>query len=269
MLKRLTAFFLIFLMLSCSMKLLNQKKLTLGDVEPFFEKLNPKVFEDIDFFQKHNIEYPVIGKEPYDSFYKNSGIIKGSVFVINDFLEYMIINLKGYARSYVSKHQMDENIQELIGDTDLDSLTVEQSAAVLELKKGRNEMTAEETKFMAGLAVNAGVIIYLIAKIGDKIPDMIKQGNHMINNIENDFRYDTETVVEDNTNKNSKIKEKKETSENRTVRHGDLYTGIMVTLAATGISDSIANLTDAGSKIPDLAREANVLYNAVKMFLND
>lgn len=164
----------------------SQKQTTLyfSDLDPNLRLLPEKLGIDIAL-----IEYPIIGIATHDNFHKSTAIILMTFEVTKWMVADATLNLKKYAQDHIAKMTMDENIAELIGDTPHDQLTVEQSAAVLNMEKERNEISEDEAAYFLKVGANLGVGVLSLTRAVKELPNLIKTGGAMIFNVGSDFKF--------------------------------------------------------------------------------
>jgi hypothetical protein len=96
-------------------------------------------------------------------------------------------NLKNYARDHLAAVIMEENIQELIGDTPSDQLTVEQSLAVMRMEKEHNRISDNESRYFFSMAGQLGIASLALIRGAQETPDLIKKGKLLITHAWEDF----------------------------------------------------------------------------------
>lgn len=155
--------------------------LTLSDLDPKLEFLE-LVGMDVVL-----VDYPVVGIERYNEFFKSSALIyfamDFSISMVND----ATANLKNYARDHVAGAVMDENIQELIGDTPPDQLSTEQSLAVMRMERERGRISDHEREYFAATAGHLGLATLALARGIKEAPTLIKRGKRLLLNVVSDF----------------------------------------------------------------------------------
>jgi hypothetical protein len=155
--------------------------LTLSDLDPKFE-----VLEDLGI-QVVLIDYPITGIDRYNEFFKSSALIHFTAELSQSMVNNAAVNLKNYARDHLAAGIMEENIQELIGDTPPDQLTVEQSLAVLRMEKEHDRITDNESRYFFTMAGQLGIASLALIRGVKEAPDLIKKGKLLITHAWEDF----------------------------------------------------------------------------------
>jgi hypothetical protein len=155
--------------------------LTLSDLDPKFEFL-----EELGI-QVVLIDYPTTGIDRYNEFFKSSALIYFTTELSQSMVNNAAANLKNYARDHLAAGIMEENIQELIGDTPSDQLTVEQSLAVMRMEKEQNRISDNESRYFFSMAGQLGIASLALIRGAKEAPDLIKKGRRLITHAWEDF----------------------------------------------------------------------------------
>ncbi|MFC1619968.1 hypothetical protein ACFL45_08485 [Candidatus Neomarinimicrobiota bacterium] len=155
--------------------------LTLSDLDPKFEFL-----EELGI-QVVLIDYTTTGIDRYNEFFKSSALIYFTAELSQAMVNNAAANLKNYARDHLAAGIMEENIQELIGDTPSDQLTVEQSLAVMRMEKEQNRISDNESRYFFSMAGQLGIASLALIRGAKEAPDLIKKGKRLITHVWQDF----------------------------------------------------------------------------------
>jgi hypothetical protein len=155
--------------------------LTLSDIDPKFEFL-----EDVGI-QVVLIDYPTTGIDRYNEFFKSSALIYFTAELSQSMVNNAAANLKNYARDHLAAGIMEENIQELIGDTPQDQLTIEQSLAVMRMEKEHDRITENESRYFFSMAGQLGIASLALIRGAKEAPDLVKKGKLLITHAWEDF----------------------------------------------------------------------------------
>jgi hypothetical protein len=134
--------------------------LTMADVSPDLAHLIGNT--PLDFVASARITYGVTGQSSYDEFFRNSAVSYGGFYVGQQLTDNATINLKKYARSKAAVAELREEIATLTQGADTSQWTTEQSLAVLEAARKRDQLTGEEQSFMLATAVNLAAAIPMV-----------------------------------------------------------------------------------------------------------
>lgn len=134
--------------------------LTLSDLSPDLARLIGGT--PLDFVATARIKYGVTGQSNYDDFFRNSAVSYGGFFVGRRLTDNATLNLKKYARSKAAVAEMRDQIAELTQGADTSAWTTEQSLAVLEAAKKKNQLSAEESAYMLSMAANMAAAIPMV-----------------------------------------------------------------------------------------------------------
>ena len=156
-------------------------ELTLSDLDPKLEFLE---WTSLDVLL---IDYPVTGLEKYNEFFKSSALIYFTMEFSGAMVSDATANLKNYARDHVAAEAMDENIQELIGDTPPDQLTIEQSLAVMRMEREQDRISEHEREYFATTLGQMGLATLALARGIKEAPRLIKKGKQMLVSVISDF----------------------------------------------------------------------------------
>ena len=222
----LLAFLICALFPGCST---SRAYLTLSDIDPRFEVLNDAGIQII------LTDYVVSDIEKYNEFFKSSAIISFTFNLSHSMIKDATANLKKYAQDHLAKMTMDENIEEMIGDTPHDSLSVEQSIAIMRLEKERDRISHNEKKYFIFMGGQIGIGFLALLRGIKETPSLLKQGRLLLTDIREDF----------STN------------------------GIPDFLAISNVSKGMIESTERLNKVrkgaPVLVEDMKVLYEAFKM----
>ena len=181
---------------------------------------------------KEKVVYLSPGKGQYDEFFKASAEMRGGLMLSEAFSGVLTQNVKAYARSYAAARASDQNVKEIVGGTSLDQLSEDQSFALLGLKKKRGELQADELKYFASSATNAGQMVMFLNKAAEEAGVLADRGNALSNSVKEDFAGP------------------KEMAQAPTI--------------ARGLSDSMAHIKEASAKAPPLAKTITRLGQSLK-----
>jgi hypothetical protein len=137
-----------------------ERLLTLQDVSPDLARLLGN--SPLDFVAVARITYGYTGQSNYDEFFRNSAISYGGFHVGQRLTDNATLNLKKYARSKAAVASLQEEIAALTQGADTSQWTTEQSFAVLQAAKKKDQLTAEERNYMLGMAVNLAATIPVV-----------------------------------------------------------------------------------------------------------
>jgi hypothetical protein len=118
--------------------------LTLSDLSPDLARLIGGT--PLDFVATARIKYGVTGQSNYDDFFRNSAVSYGGFFV----------------GRRLTVAEMRDQIAELTQGADTSAWTTEQSLAVLEAAKKKNQLSAEESAYMLSMAANMAAAIPMV-----------------------------------------------------------------------------------------------------------
>lgn len=134
--------------------------LTLQDLSPDLARLIGGT--PLDFVASARITYGVTGQSSYDEFFRNSAVSYGGFMVGQRLTDNATVNLKKFARSKAAVAELQDQIKELTQGADTSSWTTEQSLAVLEAAKKRDQLTDEESAYMLSTAVNLAAAVPMV-----------------------------------------------------------------------------------------------------------
>jgi hypothetical protein len=137
-----------------------ERLLTLMDVSPDLARLLGNT--PLDFVAAARITYGHTGQSNYDEFFRNSAISYGGFHVGQRLTDNATLNLKKYARSKAAVASLQEEITALTQGADTSQWTTEQSLAVLQAAKKKDQLSAEERDYMLRMAVNLAATIPVV-----------------------------------------------------------------------------------------------------------
>ena len=137
-----------------------ERLLTLMDVSPDLARLLGNT--PLDFVAAARITYGYTGQSNYDEFFRNSAISYGGFHVGQRLTDNATLNLKKYARSKAAVASLQEEIAALTQGADTSQWTTEQSFAVLQAAKKKDQLTGEERDYMLTMAVNLAATIPVV-----------------------------------------------------------------------------------------------------------
>jgi hypothetical protein len=108
----------------------------------------------LDFVASARITYGVTGQSSYDEFFRSSAVSYGGFMVGRRLTDNATMNLKKYARSKAAVAELHDQIAELTSGADTANWTTEQSLAVLNAAKKKNQLSSEESAYMLATAAN-------------------------------------------------------------------------------------------------------------------
>jgi hypothetical protein len=155
--------------------------LTLSDIDPKFEFL-----EDLGI-QVILIDYPTTGIGRYNEFFKSSALIYFTAELSQSMVNNAAASLKNYARDHLAAGIMEESIQEFIGDTPPDQLTVGQSLAVMRMEREHDRITDNESQYFFSMAGQLAIASLALIRGAKEAPDLIKKGKRLITHVWGDF----------------------------------------------------------------------------------
>jgi hypothetical protein len=138
----------------------SERLLTLQDVSPELAGLLGNT--PLDFVASARITYGVTGQSSYDDFFRNSAVSYGGFHVGQRLTDNATSNLKKYARSKAAVASLQEEITALTSGADTSQWTTEQSLAVLQAAKKKDQLTEEENSYMLATAVNLAAAIPVV-----------------------------------------------------------------------------------------------------------
>lgn len=137
-----------------------ERLLTLVDVSPDLARLLGNT--PLDFVAAARITYGYTGQSNYDEFFRNSAISYGGFHVGQRLTDNATLNLKKYARSKAAVASLQEEITALTQGADTSQWTTEQSLAVLQAAKKKDQLSAEERNYMLTMAINLAATIPVV-----------------------------------------------------------------------------------------------------------
>ena len=137
-----------------------ERLLTLMDVSPDLARLLGNT--PLDFVAAARITYGHTGQSNYDEFFRNSAISYGGFHVGQRLTDNATLNLKKYARSKAAVASLQEEIATLTQGADTSQWSTEQSIAVLQAAKKKDQLSAEERTYMLSMAVNLAATIPVV-----------------------------------------------------------------------------------------------------------
>ena len=137
-----------------------ERLLTLMDVSPDLARLLGNT--PLDFVAAARITYGYTGQSNYDEFFRNSAISYGGFHVGQQLTDNATLNLKKYARSKAAVASLQEEITALTQGADTSQWSTEQSLAVLQAAKKKDQLSAEERNYMLTMAVNLAATIPVV-----------------------------------------------------------------------------------------------------------
>jgi len=203
--------------------------LTLADLDPRFEALEESGLEI------RLTDYVISDIEKYDDFFKSSAIISFTFDLSHSMVNEATSNLKKYAQDHLAKMTMDENIEELIGDTPHDQLGVEQSVAIMRMEKEQDRISHNEKKYFIFMGGQIGIGFISLLRGVKEAPTLLKRGRSLLYNIGDDFSSDGVPKI------------------------------LSISSVSEGIKESIERLNKVRQDAPVLVEDMKVLYDAFKM----
>ena len=155
--------------------------LTLSDLDPRFEFLHEAGIEIV------LTDYVVSDIEKYNEFFKSTAIIAFTLDLSHSMIKDATANLKKYAQDHLAKMTMDENIEEIIGDTPHDELSVEQSVAIMRMEKERDRISHNEKKYFVFMGGQIGIGSLSLLRGIKETPKLLKRGRLLLTDIREDF----------------------------------------------------------------------------------
>ena len=164
----------------------NIKDITLkiGDIN---SKLSSLEGTELDGVAKEEITYKHTSKSKYDDFFKNSAICYGGLVVTNTMSDDGTMNLKKFARTRAAEEAGREDLDEIIGDTHPDSLSLAQSIAILEHDKKQGKLSKEELKYFVFMAANLILAQQSLEASVKSAPELIANGTELTKDVKSDF----------------------------------------------------------------------------------
>ncbi|MEO8201368.1 MAG: hypothetical protein ABI679_12655 [Gemmatimonadota bacterium] len=161
MIRRTTsgAFLLALFMVTAS-QAQSERLLTMQDVSPELAHLVGNT--PLDFVASARITYGVTGQSSYDDFFRNSAVSYGGFYVGQQLTDNATLNLKKYARSKAAVAELRDEIAALTSGADTAQWTTEQSLAVLQAARKRDQLSSEEKAYMLSTAVNLAAAIPMV-----------------------------------------------------------------------------------------------------------
>jgi len=202
---------------------------TLSDLDSRFEFLDEAGIEIA------LVDYTLSGVEKYNEFFKSCAIIYFASNVSHAMVNDATANLKKYAQDHLSKMTMDENIEELIGDTPHDDLSIEQSTAIMRMEKERGKLSLNEKKYFVLMAGQLGIGSLVLIRGIKETPDLLKSGRNLLTDVRNDFS------------------------------HNGFPKFWLIPAVTQGIKESTERLNQVWKDAPVLVEDIKVLYDAFHM----
>lgn len=137
-----------------------ERLLTLSDVSPELARLLGNT--PLDFVAAARITYGYTGQSTYDEFFLNSAVSYGGFHVGRRLTDNATLNLKKYARSKAAVASLQEEIATLTQGADTSEWTTEQSFAVLQAAKKKDQLSAEERNYMLTMAINLAATVPVV-----------------------------------------------------------------------------------------------------------
>lgn len=162
-----------------------ERLLTLQDVSPDLARLLGNT--PLDFVAAARITYGHTGQSNYDEFFRNSAISYGGFHVGQRLTDNATLNLKKYARSKAAVASLQEEISALTQGTDTSQWTTEQSLAVLQAAKKKDQLTAEERNYMLATAVNLAATVPVVEASASSSTQLTSTAPGLINNSRSAF----------------------------------------------------------------------------------
>jgi hypothetical protein len=161
LLRRATATMLVLALAApLALRAQGERLLTLMDVSPDLARLLGNT--PLDFVAAARITYGYTGQSNYDEFFRNSAISYGGFHVGQQLTDNATLNLKKYARSKAAVASLQEEITALTQGADTSQWSTEQSLAVLQAAKKKDQLSAEERNYMLTMAVNLAATIPVV-----------------------------------------------------------------------------------------------------------
>jgi hypothetical protein len=174
--------FLVFLMIAGLCACSTTYKLSMSDAGyPLLENT------PLDVLQQHNVNYLHIGSDRFDTFFKESALLYASFVVGRNLTMDVTKNLKNFARSRMAKGQLSQNGKELLNGRDPDSLSSEETVALLQLEKKQGAMTGDEVAYMGKAVLNLGGAALSMGKAVQSAAGLIKTGTDLLANIKSEL----------------------------------------------------------------------------------
>jgi hypothetical protein len=187
-----------------------------------------------DPLAKEPVEYQQVGKSDYDQFFRDSSTVRANLVVADAYSDSLSKNVKRYAQSYAAAHATDDAVKEITGDTKPDQLSDQQSIAILQLKKKRNELSNDELKYAASSGANAVMAGAYIASTASTTKQLTEQGKDLGARVPTAF-----TGME----------------------------AVKAPAASAGVTTSMDNLGKASARIPDVAQKLTRLGEGLRSLL--
>jgi hypothetical protein len=162
-----------------------ERLLTLQDVSPDLARLLGNT--PLDFVAAARITYGHTGQSNYDDFFRNSAISYGGFHVGQRLTDNATLNLKKYARSKAAVASLQEEIATLTQGADTSQWTTEQSIAVLQAAKKKDQLTGEERSYMLATAVNLAATIPVVEASASSSTQLTSTAPGLISNARSAF----------------------------------------------------------------------------------
>jgi hypothetical protein len=162
-----------------------ERLLTLQDVSPELARLLGNTA--LDFVASSRITYGYTGQSNYDEFFRNSAVSYGGFHVGQKLTDNATLNLKKYARSKAAVASLQEEITTLTQGADTSDWTTEQSIAVLQAAKKKDQLSAEERGYMLTMAVNLAAAIPVVEASASSSTQLTNTAPGLISNARSAF----------------------------------------------------------------------------------
>ena len=141
----------------------------------------------LDYIASARIAYGVTGMHAYDDFFRKSALTYGGFFYGRRLVDDATVQLKKFARSKAAVASLQDEIRELTQEADTSEWTTEQSIAVLEAAKKRDELSQEETFYFVAMSALMAATVPVVRASVTTAPALVRNGQALTKRLSDDF----------------------------------------------------------------------------------
>lgn len=141
----------------------------------------------LDYIASARIAYGVTGMRTYDEFFRKSALTYGGFYYGRRLVDDATVQLKKFARSKAAVASLQDEIRQITQEADTTEWTTEQSLAVLEAAKKRDELSQEETFYFVAMSALMAATVPVVRASVTTAPALVRDGQALTRRLSDDF----------------------------------------------------------------------------------
>lgn len=162
-----------------------EQKLTLWDLDRQLAELAGNT--PMDFMATAGIGYGITGQSSYDQFFRRAAVAYGGFYYGDRLVTEATDQLKRFARSKAAVASLQEEVVALTQEADSTEWTTEQSLAVLQAARKRDELSTDEKLYFLAMSALLAATVPVVRAAVQAAPDLVSTGRNLTRRIPNDF----------------------------------------------------------------------------------